>query len=121
MKRALAIAILLAACKQAKEPTPASELLAQVRTLSAKVCACTDIACVEPLMREWNALTTGIGAGGKVSGGTFTEEQVEGLAVEDERFMKCVGRFAGSPNLPEETKAAPGAGVPPAAPAGSAH
>lgn len=95
--RALAVALLvLAACKQAKEPTPAGDLLAKVRVLSAKACACADRACVEPLLREWNGLTAAIGEGGKVSGGTFTEEQVEGLAAEDERFMKCVGRFAGS-------------------------
>lgn len=94
MTRALALVLALAACKQAKEPTPAGELLTKVRDLSAKACACTDRACIEPLMKEWNALTTAIGEGGKVSGGTFTEEQVEGLATEDERFMKCVDKFA---------------------------
>jgi hypothetical protein len=83
----------LGACKQAKEPTPAGDLLAKVRDLSTKACACTDRACVEPLLREWNALTTAIGDGGKVSGGTFTEEQVQGLATEDERFMKCVAKY----------------------------
>jgi hypothetical protein len=91
--RALVIALALVACKQAKEPTPAGELLEKVRTLSAKACACADRACVEPLMREWNSLTTAIGEGGNVSGGTFTEEQVEGLATEDERFMKCAAKF----------------------------
>lgn len=92
--RALAFALVaLCACKQAKEPTPASALLAKVRALSAKACACTDRACVEPLLREWNSLTTAIGEGGKVSGGTFTEEHVQGLATEDERFMKCVANL----------------------------
>jgi hypothetical protein len=95
MRAALALVaiVTVGACKQAKEPTPAGDLLAKVRELSTKVCACTDRACVEPLLREWNALTTAIGEGGKVSGGTFTEEQVEGLATEDERFMKCVAKF----------------------------
>ncbi|MFN0248827.1 MAG: hypothetical protein ACKV2T_18200 [Kofleriaceae bacterium] len=83
----------LGACKQAKEPTPASELLAKVRALAAKACACPDRACVEPLLREWNSLTTAIGEGGKVSGGAFTEEQVQGLVTEDERFMKCVAAY----------------------------
>lgn len=99
----------LGACKQAKEPTPASELLAKVRALSANACACTDRACIEPVMREWNALTTAIGEGGKVSGGTFTEEQVEGLATEDERFMKCAARFASPAGSPASGSAsAPG-------------
>ncbi len=93
MIRTLAIVALLASCKQAKEPTPASELLSKVRALSANACACTDRACVEPLMKEWNALTTAIGEGGNVSGGTFTEEQVQGLVTEDERFMKCVANL----------------------------
>lgn len=106
----------LGACKQAKEPTPASELLAKVRTLSAQACACADRACVEPILREWNALTTAIGEGGKVSGGTFTEEQVEGLATEDERLVKCVARFA-----PADTAPQPGAGsASPATGSGSA-
>ena len=97
MTRCLAIALfafaLVGACKHAKEPTPAGELLETVRALSAKACACADRTCAEPLLREWNSLTTAIGEGGKVSGGTFTEEQVQGLATEDERFMKCVAKF----------------------------
>ena len=92
MKPLLLVAIVsLFACKQAKEPTPASELLETARGLSAKACACKDKACAEPLLREWNAMTTAIGGSGEVAGGTFTAEQVEGLATEDERMMKCVG------------------------------
>lgn len=118
--RAASVAFVLAAlvaCKQAKEPTPASELLAKVRTLSAQACACADRACVEPILREWNALTTAIGEGGKVSGGTFTEEQVEGLATEDERLVKCVARFAPADTAPPTGSALPATGAGSAAPA----
>jgi hypothetical protein len=92
MKR-LVWLVALAACKQAPEPTPAAELLAKARALSAKACACKDKACAEPLLREWNSLTTAIGDKGEVAGGTFTADQVEGLAIEDQRMMKCVGNL----------------------------
>jgi hypothetical protein len=115
MRARLVIALVLGSlggtggCKQSKAPTPASELLDKVRALSAKACACKDRACVEPLLVEWNALTNAIGGSGAVSGGTFTEEQVEGLATEDERFMKCAGSFA--PPAPAPAPAsAPAAG-----------
>lgn len=90
MNRLLATLVLVAACKQAKDPTPASELIAKVRDLSTKACACRDKACLEPLTVEWNGLTSALGGSGKVSGTDFTEQQVEALTTEDERFSKCV-------------------------------
>ncbi|HEY4057326.1 MAG TPA: hypothetical protein VGM39_11995 [Kofleriaceae bacterium] len=95
MKQALLLSLLLAACKQAKEPTPASELIAKVRDLASKACACRDKACLEPLTTEWNGLTTALGGSGKVSGTDFTEEQVTALTTEDERFSKCVAATSG--------------------------
>lgn len=96
MKYALVLVVALVACKQAKEQPPASDLLMKVRALSAKACACTDAACVAPLVQAWNSLTDAISGAGKVSGVEFTDEQVQGLATEDERFMKCVAALGGS-------------------------
>lgn len=95
MKRLALCLVILAACKQAKAPTPASELIAKVRDLAAKACACRDKACLEPLTTEWNGLTNALGGSGKVSGTDFAEEQVEALTTEDERFSKCVAAISG--------------------------
>ena len=95
MKYALLV-VALAACKQAKEKPPASALLTTVRALSEKACACKDAACVAPLMQEWSSLTDAVSGSGKVAGVEFTDEQVQGLATEDERFMKCVSAIGGS-------------------------
>lgn len=72
------------ACKQAIEPPPGSSILQQSRALSAAMCACKDKACGTPLRVQWDELTK------EISGVTFTAEQVEGLAVEDQRFMRCM-------------------------------
>ena len=87
MKALAALAIALAACKQAKEPSPAADVIAKSRALSAAVCACTDRTCGAKLKIEWNELTA------MLHGATFTEEQVEALATEDDRFSKCMQRL----------------------------
>jgi len=74
----------LSACKQAEEPPPGSAILAKTRALSAAMCACKDKACGTPLRVEWDALTR------EISGVTFSADQVEGLATEDQRFMTCM-------------------------------
>jgi len=84
MIRIVAIALALAACKQAKEPAAASEVLARSRELAAAMCACKDKACGAPLRTQWDELTK------LLHGATFTEEQVEGLATEDTRFTRCM-------------------------------
>ena len=84
MKIVVGLVLALAACKQSTEPAPASEILAKTRALSAQMCACKDKACGEPLRLQWDELTR------QISGVTFTAEQVEGLATEDQRFMKCM-------------------------------
>jgi len=81
------IALLVAACKQAKEPAPSGEVIAKARALSAQMCACTDRACGAKLKTEWNELTS------LLHGATFTEVEVEALATEDERFQKCMQRL----------------------------
>jgi hypothetical protein len=79
------VAILAGAgCKQATEPPPASALLAKTRALSAEMCACTDKACGTPLRVAWDELTH------EISGVTFSAEQVDGLATEDQRFFRCM-------------------------------
>jgi hypothetical protein len=82
--RAALLIFALAACKQAKEPAEPSAVLAKSRELSAQACACKDRACAAALKPKWNELTQ------LLHGGTFTDEQVEGLTVEDERFQKCL-------------------------------
>jgi len=74
----------LAACRQAEPPPPGSEILAKTRALSAAMCACKDKACGQPLRLQWDALTR------EISGVTFSADQVEGLATEDQRFMTCM-------------------------------
>ncbi len=86
--RALAVLVLVAACRQQEPPPPGSEILAKTRALSAAMCACKDRACGEPLRRDWDALTK------EFSGVTFSAEQVEGLATEDQRFMRCMEALA---------------------------
>ena len=85
--KALAILVTLAACKQASEPAPASEVIEKSRALSAQMCACADRACGAKLKTEWNELAK------LLHGATFTEEQVEALATEDDRFSKCMQRL----------------------------
>jgi hypothetical protein len=87
VKALLALAFVLAACKQAKEPAAAPEVLAKARALSAQMCACPDRACGAKLKTEWNELTS------MLHGATFTEEHVEALATEDDRFSKCMQRL----------------------------
>ncbi|MDB4961525.1 MAG: hypothetical protein JWP01_1524 [Myxococcales bacterium] len=84
MNRVLVLLVLAAACKQAEPPAPGSEILAKTRALSAQMCACKDKACATPLRASWDELTR------EISGVTFTADQVEGLATEDQRFMKCM-------------------------------
>lgn len=86
--RALALVIVVAACRQQDPPPPGSEILAKTRALSAAMCACKDRTCAEPLRRDWDALTR------EISGVTFSAEQVEGLATEDQRFMRCMEALA---------------------------
>ncbi|MBA3465215.1 MAG: hypothetical protein H0T46_35115 [Deltaproteobacteria bacterium] len=90
MKSALAIAaaLVLGACKQASEPTPASEVLAKSRALAAQLCACKDKACATPLLADWNEMSK------LLHGATFTEEQVEGLTTEDTRVERCMAALA---------------------------
>ncbi len=86
MKQLAAIVILLAACKQAKEPTPASETIAKARALADKICACTTKACAEALRPEWDKL--------QLSGTTFTEDEAQTLVTIDDRALRCVGSLA---------------------------
>lgn len=88
--RALLVVIALAGCKQATEPPPGSAILQRSRDLAAKMCACADQACGEPLRVAWQALTK------EISGVTFTADQVEGLATEDQRFFRCMARLDGA-------------------------
>ena len=82
--RAFALLLLVAACRQAEPPAPGSEILAKTRALSAAMCACKDKTCGQPLRLQWDDLTK------EISGVTFSAEQVEGLANEDQRFMRCM-------------------------------
>lgn len=84
MIRALAVVLALGACKQAKEPTPASEILARSRSLAAAMCACKDKACGTALRTQWQELTS------MLHGAELTEEQVDGLTTEDTRFTRCM-------------------------------
>ncbi|MDX2093308.1 MAG: hypothetical protein SFX73_36025 [Kofleriaceae bacterium] len=93
--RLVAIAVLVsAACKQAKDPPAASELIAKTRALSQKICACRDQACATPLLVEWNGLTAAATGTGKISGIELTSEQVEALITEDQRVLKSVAALA---------------------------
>ena len=87
MKTLVALALALAGCKQAKEASPAADVIARSRALSTAMCACTDRACGAKLQTEWHDLTE------MLHGATFTEEQVEALATEDDRFSKCMQRL----------------------------
>ena len=89
--RAFALLLLVAACRQADTPPPGSEILAKTRAMSAAMCACADKACGQPLRLQWDALTR------EISGVTFSAEQVEGLATEDQRFMRCMEALAPVP------------------------
>ena len=85
MRAFLSVALLLAAaCRQQEPPPPGSEILEKTRALSAAMCACKDKACGQPLRLQWDNLTR------EISGVTFSAEQVEGLATEDQRFMRCM-------------------------------
>ena len=84
MIRALAVILALGACKQAKEPAAASEVLAKSRALAAAMCACKDKACGAPLRTQWQELTE------LLHGAEFTDDQVEGLTTEDVRFSRCM-------------------------------
>jgi hypothetical protein len=87
--RAFALLLLVAACRQQDPPPPGSEILAKTRAMSAAMCACADKACGQPLRVKWDELTR------EISGVTFSAEQVEGLATEDQRFMRCMAALDG--------------------------
>jgi len=89
--RALALVLLagVAGCKQASDPPPGRELLDTARGLAARMCACPDRDCAEPLPAAWNDLRR------QLTGVTFTEDQVESLANEDQRFVRCLDAIAG--------------------------
>lgn len=89
MLRVLAALALCAACKQAKEPAAGSEVLAKSREVAASMCACKDQACGRALQPAWQELTA------MLHGAELTDEQVEGLATEDERFSRCMAALAG--------------------------
>lgn len=92
MRRALLAFVLVAGCKQSKEPAPGSDVLAKSRELATQMCACKDKACGRALKAQWQALTE------MLHGAEFTEEQVAGLATEDERFSRCMTALgAGAP------------------------
>lgn len=89
MIRGIALALaLLGGCKQAKEPAAGSEVLAKSRAIAAEMCACKDQACARALQPRWAELTA------MLHGAEFTDEQVEGLATEDERFSRCMAALA---------------------------
>lgn len=90
MRRALLVLSLavLPGCEQAKEPAQASAVLARAREIAARMCACADMACGAQLRTAWDELSQ------QLHGATFTEEQVEGLATEDQRFIRCMERLA---------------------------
>lgn len=76
------------ACKQATEPPPGSAVLEKTRALAAQMCACKDRGCGTPLRVAWDALTH------EISGVTFSADQVEGLATEDQRFFRCMAALS---------------------------
>ena len=89
MRRALLAVLLVtgAACGRGTAPPPGSEILDQSRSLADRMCACPDKACGTPLRTAWDALTKQIG------GVSFTPEQVDTLAREDQRFFGCMGKL----------------------------
>ena len=91
MRTSLALTLLLlpAACKQATDPPPGSDILATARSLAAQLCACTAAECAAPLRTAWNDLRH------QISGVTFTADQVEALANEDQRFVRCLDAISG--------------------------
>jgi len=88
MRALLLSLVVLVGCEQAKEPAQASAVLARAREIAAKMCACKDMACITSLRTAWEELTS------QLHGASFTEEQVEGLAAEDQRVLRCIERLA---------------------------
>lgn len=88
--RALALTLLLAGCGRGSAPPPGSEILASSKTLANRMCACTTKACGTPLRTAWDELTKQIG------GVSFTPEQVDELAREDQRFFGCMSKLDGA-------------------------
>ena len=87
MVRGLLALVLVAACGRGSAPPPGSEILDRSRALADKMCACTDKACGTPLRTDWDALTKQIG------GVSFTPEQVDALAREDQKFFGCMNKL----------------------------
>ena len=85
MLRVAAAVLVLAACKQAHDPPAGSAVVDQARELADKMCACKDRACGVALQPARDALLRAL------PGATFTDEQVAGLAREDQRLVTCMG------------------------------
>lgn len=88
MLRVAAAVLALAACKQAHDPPAGAALLANARALADAMCACKDRACGAALQPARDALLHAL------PGATFTDEEVAGLAREDQRLITCMDALA---------------------------
>jgi hypothetical protein len=86
----VAIAASVAACGHGSAPPEGSAILSSSKGLADQMCACKDKACGTPLRPQWDALTK------EISGASFTTEQVDALAQQDQRFFKCMAALDGA-------------------------
>ena len=90
----LLLVLVAAGCKQAHEPVSAADVLARARALATELCACRDRACVASHRAAWLALAHDL------HGGTYSADQAEGLATEDQRISRCLEAWTAGSSAP---------------------
>ncbi len=86
----IALVASAAGCGHGSAPAEGGAILNSSKALADQMCACKDKACGAPLRPRWDALTK------EISGSSFTPEQVDALAQQDQRFFKCMAALDGA-------------------------
>ncbi len=79
----LATTVFAGACSKQTDAPP-SPVITKSRALADQVCACTTVACADPIDRQWAALATEVGKS------QFAAADVEAMAEESQRYLRCL-------------------------------
>ncbi|MBA3397075.1 MAG: hypothetical protein H0T89_30880 [Deltaproteobacteria bacterium] len=70
------------ACSK-RSDAPPSPVIAKSRALADQACACTTVACADPIDRQWAALASETSA-------SLAADDVDAMAEESQRYLRCL-------------------------------